>query len=236
MISLVRLAGRTARSITRAGMLGLMLLCAVSALVVVVALVSGITWLTANLVSVQWQWLDISINWLVGIVLGVGGWFMLPVLVVLISGAFQETTIHRVERLEYPQEMRSGEPHFWPDVLHDIRFTLKAAVLNLLILPFYLIGIGFVLSVLLNSYLLGREFFESAAGYHLGKPKAREIGRSHRMLIYTSGLVLTLLILIPGINLFAPIVAVVWMVHVYHGLPQKTGTATGGVQTAEDRE
>ena len=123
--------------------------------------------------------------------------------------------------------MRSGEPHFWPDVVHDIRFTLKAVGLNLLILPFYLIGIGFVLSVLLNSYLLGREFFESAAGYHLGKPQAREIGRGHRMRIYSSGLVLTLLTLIPLVNLFVPIIAVVWMVHVFHGLPEDAGRQAG---------
>jgi len=213
-------AARTVRSITRAGLIGLMLLCAVSALLAAIALVAGLTWLTANLVSLQWQWLDITVNWLVGAVLGIGGWFMLPVLVVLISGAFQEITIHRVERVEYPDRMRTGEPHFWPDVVHDIRFTFKAVLLNLLILPFYLVGIGFLLSVLLNSYLLGREFFESAAGYHLGKPKAREIGRRHKMLIYGSGLVITVLTLLPGVNLFVPIIAVVWMVHVYHGLPE----------------
>lgn len=235
-MSFLMLARKTLHSLTQRSMLGLMFLCAALALLVVLALILGMTWLTADLVVLERSWLDTAINWAVGVMLGVGGWFMLPVLVVLISGAFQETTIHRVERIEYPEEMRAGEPHFWPDVMHDIRFTLKAVVLNLLILPFYLIGIGFVLSVLLNSYLLGREFFESAAGYHLGKPKAREMGRRHRMLIYSSGLVLTLLTLLPGINLFAPIVAVVWMVHVYHGLPQKTGKATGGVQAAEDRE
>ncbi|MGW8161694.1 MAG: EI24 domain-containing protein, partial [Desulfobulbales bacterium] len=177
------LARKTLHSITRAGLAGLMLLSAALALLVVLMLVFGITWLTANLVSLEWHWLDITINWLVGIVLGVGGWFMLPVLVVLISGAFQEITIHKVELAEYPDKMRSEEPHFWSDVVHDIRFTLKAICLNLLILPFYFIGIGFALSVLLNSYLLGREFFESAAGYHLGKPQARELGRRHRMQI-----------------------------------------------------
>lgn len=224
---LMQPAARTVRSITRAGLVGLMLLCAGSALLVVIALIAGITWLTANLVSLEWHWLDITVNWLVGVVLGIGGWFMLPVLVILISGVFQEATIHRVERVEYPDKVRTGEPHFWPDVVHDIRFTLKALFLNLLILPFYLIGIGFLLSVLLNSYLLGREFFESAAGYHLGKPKAREIGRRHGMLIYSSGLVLTLLTLLPGVNLFAPIIAIVWMVHLYHGLPESRQSSVG---------
>lgn len=235
MISLAKLAARTVRSIRRSGLPVLMLLCAVSALLLVLLLVSGITWLTAHLVALDRQWLDIAVNGLVGIVLGIGGWFMLPVLVVLIAGAFQEMTIHKVERIEYPGSVRSSEPRFWPDLVHDIRFTLKAAGLNLLVLPFYLFGIGFVLSVLLNSYLLGREFFESAAGYHVGKPKARQIGRRHRRLIYGSGLALTLLTLIPVVNLFVPIFAVVWMVHLFHALPERTDTAAEGLQTTEDR-
>lgn len=234
MISLVNLAARTVRSIKRSGLPVLMLLCAASAFLLVLMLVTGITWLTANLVALDRQWLDLAVNWLVGIVLGIGGWFMLPVLVVLVAGAFQELTISKVERNEYPELVRTGEPRFWPDLVHDIRFTLKAAGLNLLVVPFYLLGVGFMLSVLLNSYLLGREFFESAAGYHVGKPKAREIGRRHRRLIYTSGLVLTLLTLIPLVNLFVPIIAVVWMVHLFHAIPARTGTAAAGPQATED--
>ncbi|MDH3330293.1 MAG: EI24 domain-containing protein, partial [Desulfobulbaceae bacterium] len=185
---IISLARKTLRSLAQKQLAGLMLLCAVLALVVVVVLAGGMTWLTANLVSLETGWLDTSVNWMVGIVLGIGGWFMLPVLVVLVSGVFQDITIYKVEKVEYPDNKREEEPLLWPDLLHDIRFTIKALFLNLLVLPFYLVGIGFLLSIALNSYLLGREFFESAAGYHLGKPKAREMGRRHRRLIYSSGL------------------------------------------------
>jgi len=215
-MSFVMLARKTLHSIAKREMLGLMFVCAALAVLVVLALVLGITLLAADLVALQRSWLDTAITWLVGVVLGIGGWFMLPVLLILISAAFQEITINEVEQTEYPEEKRAEQPHFWTDIRHDIRFTLKALLLNLLILPFYFIGIGFLLSVLLNSYLLGREFFENAAGYHLGKPRARELGRRHKKLIYGSGLVITLLTLLPVANLFSPIIAVVWMVHVYH--------------------
>lgn len=217
----IALAGKTVRSLTRARLIGLMIFCAFLAVLVVVLLAIGITWFTANLVTIERGWLDATVNWVVGIVSGIGGWFMLPALVVLISGVFQEITIQRVELAEYPEKTRETESHIWPDLMHDIRFTVKAIFLNLLVLPFYFIGIGFLLSIILNSYLLGREFFESAAGYHLGKPKAKELGRQHRRLVYGSGLVLTMLTLVPILNLFSPIVAVVWMVHVYHGLVEK---------------
>ncbi len=209
---------KTLESIRKAGLVGLMIACAGLAVVVVVVLVAGVTWLTAHLVHLETGWLDTLINWVVGGITGVAGWFMLPAFVVLIAGMFQEKTIDRVERAFYPDEVRSREPRLWPDVRHDIRFTLWALFLNILVLPFYLLGIGFVISIALNSYLLGREFFESAAGYHLGKPEAEKLGRENRAAVYGGGLVITLMTLLPLVNLFVPIVAIVWMVHVYHGL------------------
>ncbi len=209
---------KTLDSIRKANLVGLMIACAVLAVAVVVVLVAGVTFLTAHLVRLETGWLDTLVNWVVGGITGVAGWFMLPAFVVLIAGMFQEKTIDRVERAFYPDKVRSREPQLWPDVRHDIRFTLWALFLNMLILPFYLLGIGFVVSIALNSYLLGREFFESAAGYHMGKPEAERLGRENRAAVYGGGLVITLMTLVPVVNLFVPIVAIVWMVHVYHGL------------------
>lgn len=209
---------KTLSSLKKAGLLGLMLVCAVLAVVVVLGAVGLITWITAHLVNIQMGWLDTLFNLMVGTLTGIGGWFMLPALTVLIAGMFQEKTINRVERIYYPNSVRSEEPEFWPDAWHDIKFTLWALFLNILVLPLYLFGIGFVVSVLINSYLLGREFFESAAGYHLGKPEAKELGGRNKRAIYGGGFVITLMTLVPLLNLFVPIIAVVWMVHVYHGL------------------
>jgi CysZ protein len=209
---------KTLRSVTKANLLGLMFASAGLAVAVVLMTVGALTWLTAHLVNIQIGWLDSLINWLAGGILGVAGWFMLPAIIVLVAGMFQEKTIHRVERACYPDEVRSREPMFWPDFTYDIRFTLRALLLNVLVLPLYLIGIGFVVSVALNSYLVGREFFESAAGYHIGKPQAKTVGQQNKAAVYGGGLVITLMTLTPVINLFVPVFAIVWMVHVYHGL------------------
>ena len=209
---------KTLGSVKKANLLGLMIACAGLAVGVVLVLVAIATSLTAFLVDLQTGWLDTLVNWVVGGITGIAGWFMRPALVVLIAGMFQERTIDRVQRACYPDKVRSREPQFWPDVKHDIRFTLRALLLNILVLPLYLIGIGFIVSIALNSYLLGREFFESAAGYHLGKPEAEKLGQQNKAAVYGGGLVITLMTLLPGVNLFVPIFAIVWMVHVYHGL------------------
>lgn len=215
---------KTFASCRRAKLFGLMLASASLALILVVLVAVGITWLTARLVNLERGWLDILVNWVVGAAAGIGGWFMLPVLVVLLAGIFQEAVIRRVEQVDCPEVKRSSVPRFWADAGHDLMFTLRALLLNLLVLPLYLLGIGFVVAIVLNSYLLGREFFIGAAGYHLGRPAAALLVRQHRKTVYGGGLVLTLLTLVPVINLFMPIFATVWMVHAYQGLRQ-SGTA-----------
>lgn len=212
---------KTIESLKRANLFGLMFLCAGLAVAFVVLLAGTITWLTAGFVTLETAWLDTLVNWIVGVVAGVGGWFMLPALMVLVAGMFQDIIINRVELVYYPDAVRTGEPRFWSDVVHDIRFTLWALFLNVLVLPFYLFGIGFAVSISLNSYLLGREFFESAAGYHLGKPEAKKLILKNSKAVYGGGLVITLLTLVPLLNAFAPIAAIVWMVHVYHWVRQR---------------
>jgi CysZ protein len=155
-------------------------------------------------------------NWVVGVLTGIGGWFMLPALTVLISSLFQETAIQRVERVYYPDVVHREVLKFWPEFRHDLKFTGWAMCLNILLLPLYMFGIGFAASILLNSYLLGREFFESAAGYYLGKTNAMVLGTQHKKAMYGGGFVITVMAIVPFLNLFVPILAIVWMVHVYH--------------------
>ncbi|MFP3984144.1 MAG: EI24 domain-containing protein [Desulfurivibrionaceae bacterium] len=209
---------KTLDSIIRARLLGLMIACAFLAGMLVLVLAVCLSMLTDYLVRIESGWLDSLVNWLVGLLAGVGGWFMLPALIVLLAGVFQEMVIDRVEREYYPEDVRQQEPGLWPDLVHDIRFTAKALFLNVLVLPFYLLGVGPFISIILNSYLLGREFFESAAGYHLGKPEARRIEKHHKLPVYGGGFVITFISLVPVVNMFVPILAVVWMVHVYHSL------------------
>ena len=168
---------KTLKSIAKCRLHRIILSCALLAIAVVVLAAAGVTWLSAHLIQTGTEGLDTLLTSVAGIATGIGGWFMLPALIILIAGMFQETVINRVEKAFYPDAAQSEAPKFWPDFVHDLRFTGRAVGLNILVLPSYFIGIGFVISFLLNSYLLGREFFESAAGQHLGKKQAQALGK-----------------------------------------------------------
>lgn len=214
---------KTFASLFRAKLWWLLLICAALAASIVAAIVVGVTGIAAYLVNIDIAWLKAIFTASVGLLTGIAGWFMLPPLTILVAGFFQETAIRRVEQAYYPFALR-GDLKFWPELWHDARFTLWSIFLNMLVLPLYAVGVGFVVSALLNGYLVGREFFETAAGYHLGKPAAKALRQKHRMRVYKNGLALALLTLIPVINLFMPLVAVVWMVHVYHAISDSERT------------
>ncbi len=207
---------KTFESLVKARLWGLMAASAALAVIVVTVLIGGVIGLTALLVNVENEIIDTLVNLGAGTAASIIGWFMLPAFVVLISGMFQESVIKKVELIYYPDAVDNNDVKFWMDLKHNIKFTFWALFLNLLVIPFYFVGIGFIISVLLNSYLLGREFFESAAGYHLGKTEAKNLGSKNRMIVYGGGFFITLFTLVPFINLFIPIVATVWMVHLYH--------------------
>lgn len=213
----------TFKTLLKANLLRLMIACAVIAVAATAFLVAVLAGLAASLVHFKTGWLNTAFDWVAGLVLGIGGWFMLPALTILIGGIFQETVIARVEQAYYPDSARNESPRFWPDFFHDIKFTVRAVLLNLLVLPAYFFGAGFLLSIVINTHLLGREFFEAAAGYHLGKTEARALGKRHPGIVYGGGLATTLITLTPVINVFVPIIAIVWMVHSYHRV-DGTGT------------
>jgi CysZ protein len=215
---MVNLIFKSFESISKAKLLGYLILTAILGFLLVFSLAVLVFFVVDNLFVLENNLLDKLINLLAGIAAGIGGWFMIPVFSAMIAGVFAEKIIDKVEQAYYPDQVRTISPRFWPDFLYDIRFVLKSLLLNMAVLPTYLLGIGFFVSILLNAYLIGKEFFETAAGYHLGKDRAKNLFKLHKFKIYGGGFLLTFLTLIPVLNLFAPIVSTVYMVHLYHQL------------------
>lgn len=194
------------------------LLSALLAIIIIGCFILLATFVSANWIQIKIEWLDTAVNVLISLLTGVAGWFILPSFTALIAGMFQESVIHKIEKAYYPNHIRHDKTGFWPDFKHDIKFTLFALCLNVLALPLYAFGIGFFISILLNGYLLGCEFFEGAAGQHMGKPNAKQLRKKHRGKVFLDGIMISLLALVPVVNIFIPIFAIAWMTHLYHAI------------------
>jgi CysZ protein len=89
---------------------------------------------------------------------------------------------------------------------------------NLVLIPVELglPGAGEMLGLLVNGWLLGREYFELAALRHLQLAEADRLRGRNSGAIWASGTLIALASMIPGIDLIAPLFGTALMVHLFH--------------------
>jgi len=70
----------------------------------------------------------------------------------------------------------------------------------------------------INGYLLGREYFQMAAMRRLGRAGAKALGKQHRFEIWGAGVLMTVPLTIPLVNLLIPVLAAATFTHLFHRL------------------
>jgi uncharacterized protein involved in cysteine biosynthesis len=169
----------------------------------------------------------------------VATFMMFPAVVTVVVGLFLDRVADAVEARHYPD---LGAPRPQPlseTLISTIKFAVILVLLNVLVLPLYLVlmlvpGGSLVLYYLLNGYLVGREFFELAAFRRMAPAEATRVRRAYRARVLGAGIILTFLMTIPVVNLLAPVLGAAFMVHVAHDLMRRqeivpaTGGAAGG--------
>jgi CysZ protein len=87
-------------------------------------------------------------------------------------------------------------------------------LVNAFALPLVLVvGFGFLIFLVANAYLLGREYFELAALRHHDPVTVRRMRARHSATIFAAGLAIAAFLAIPVVNLLAPLFATGLMVH-----------------------
>jgi CysZ protein len=166
------------------------------------------------------------LNWLVellgGLAVLVISWLLFPAVATTIMGFYLERVAAAVEALDYPGR---GPPR--PQPLIEmlavmLRLTGLTLLLNLLVLPIYLLvpGINLFLFLALNGYLLGRGYFEVVALRRLDAGEARRVRSRFAGRIFLGGVVIAGLFALPLVNLVAPVIATAFMLHIFEALPR----------------
>ena len=98
-----------------------------------------------------------------------------------------------------------------------------ALILNILVLPLYLIpGLNVFVFYGLNGYLLGREYFELVALRRIEPRAARRLRGRSRWRVLLGGILITILFSIPVINWLMPIIATAFMVHEFDAVERRS--------------
>lgn len=185
-------------------------------LVLLTGLAGAMSFLLAHAVPADWEWATApaaAFGGLAGLTLA---WLLFPAVSPLAAGLLGESLARAVERRHYPgaPEPRSTGP---AEALGPtVRLVLAGLVLNLLAIPVYLMlpGANLILFLLLNGYLVAREYFESAATRRLSADAVRLIRHRRRLSLWAIGILLAGLLTLPGLNLLVPYLGFAAMVHV----------------------
>jgi CysZ protein len=157
-------------------------------------------------------------------------WFLFPVGVTAFVGLFLEDVAAAVEARHYPGRPPARRQGLGVQAWAALRFAALAILLNLVLLPAYLLmllfpPLYFLVFYAVNGYLLGREYFELVAYRRLEERAADELRRARRGRLTMAGVVIALLLTIPVVNLIAPIVATAFALHLFETMRQERAAA-----------
>jgi uncharacterized protein involved in cysteine biosynthesis len=174
-------------------------------------------------------WLEFGEDWaaLAGIAEAVlailFAWLLFRMVAVAVIGLFGDAIVIAVEKRHYPEALASARSvSFGQSLRMGLASAARALAVNIALIPAYILllltGIGTpLLFFAANGWLLGRDLGEMVAVRHLPREGMKTWRQSTRWSRLGMGLVVSGLLTVPGVNLFAPILGAAMAAHLFHG-------------------
>jgi len=184
-------------------------------------LLAGVEYGLAQLPDLGARW----VNWLVELAAPVAvAYLVLFVLgapvAALIGSLFLDRVAAKVDARFYPNDPRAPGTPFFTGAGANLRLIGLAVLINLGLLAAdgETFGLASIAGILLNGWLLGREFFELASLRYLSPRQSDVLRRRNAGKVYAGGLLIAILTVIPGLDLIAPFFGAALMAHLYKRL------------------
>lgn len=185
-------------------------------------LIASLGWALDALTLFDAAWLDWTIKAVAGAGAIVVAILAFPLVATIVVGLFLEDIADAVDARHYPHKPAAPGQPVVSSLVSAVRLVLVALILNVLVLPLYLIpGMNVFVFYGLNGYLLGREYFELVALRRIEPRAARRLRGRSRWRVFLGGVLITVLFSIPVINWLMPIIATAFMVHEFDAVEQR---------------
>lgn len=177
-------------------------------------------WLLTGFEFFSWGWANWLLDTFTGLVVFVAMLLVAPAVLLTITAMFLSYVVAGVEKRHYPDLPAPRDIPIGEDLIYMVRFTGLLLLLNVLVLPLYLLlpGINFLISWTLNGYLTGREYYDLVAMRRMEKPARNALRKEKGGRVFRSGFIIAVLMTVPVLNLVMPVVAAAYMTHVFHAL------------------
>ena len=171
------------------------------------------------------------VEWIVDVLGGIAvvavTWLLFPAVASFFAGLFLDEIVAAVEERHYPDNPPARPVPLSTATAVSLRFAGAAAMLNLLALPFYVAAFWFpplavAIFYCLNGYLLSREYYELVALGRLDAGEVETLRKADRRRLFLAGVVIAFLFTVPVVNLFAPVIGIAAMAHMFR-LPRTGG-------------
>lgn len=181
----------------------------------------GLYWLADQNYAYVDGTLDFLARWGVVPVFLIAAYFLFPAFATMIIGAFLDDVVDAVEARHYPHARAAKPMGVLKGIWMGLRLGLAIVFWNILALPLYIAlfftAIGpFALYLVINGYLLGREYMELVSARHLSAKGSDTFRAQNRAIVLGIGVVGTGLFMIPLVNLIAPLILAAASVHGFH--------------------
>jgi CysZ protein len=182
-------------------------------------------YLDGNSIGVQYPILEGFAFFLAGAGLLIALVYALPAVSALVAGFFLDEAADIVERTDFAGEAPGRALPAGRALLYGLRFAGLALLVNLAALTLFFVPVvNLAAFFAANAYLLGREYFEMAAGRYRSMPEAAAMRREHRPTVLLAGAMMAGLVLVPIVNLLTPLFGIALMVHIHKDLSARALT------------
>jgi CysZ protein len=179
------------------------------------ALLAGAVMAMRSLSLVKWGWVDTLIDIVAGLGLVVALFLLMAPVTALFAGLYLDEVAAIVEQRHYPQDRPGAPLPAFTAVTTALSFGIIVLLVNIAMLPALFFGIGAIVIVIANAYLLSREYFEMVAMRHMSAPAAKALRRAEGKRLAVAGLAPALLALVPVVSLAVPLFATSYFTHIF---------------------
>ncbi len=193
------------------------------AILLLLALWLGASALLAGAHVTGFRWLDATVNVFGSVAALFIAWLLFPATSLLVLGLFVDPFVAAIERAHYPALPPPRRIGVGETLGSGIRLALLSLILNLLVLPLYLLLplVNVAIFYGLNGYLVGREYFETVALRRMEPADVRTAWSGFRGRFVAAGILIAFLLSVPIVNLAAPLYGAAVMVHIVERLRRR---------------
>lgn len=196
------------------------IIISVLASITAILLLGAAVWYALDWFSFFGGWLDEAAAWVASLIVVVLGVLFFPGASNAISSLFLDSVCKAVEARHYPGLGPARPQPFVETILESFKFLGITVLVNVLLLPIYLLvpGLNLVVFYGANGYLLGREFFEMVAMRRLTPAEAKELRKRMSGSVFISGVMIAAVMTVPILNFAGPVIATAFMLHRFERL------------------